>query len=187
MAAFVTLATAVSAQHAARPTAQKGTRIQGRIVRMQGPDRFVVRTTDKREVILHSNAQTKFLLNSRAARFSDLREGVDIDAIFDVNGDLNVVSSVIITPAGVVEQVPPDVTVIEGTIVRIQEPDNIVVRTSRGEEVILVTDARTSFTLNERAGRLVDFRPGMAVRAQFDVRDRKNIVRSVTSMPRRIR
>src|SRR5207247_780462 len=57
------------------PAAQKGTKVHGQIVRVQSPDRFVIRTADKREVILQTNKQTSFLLNKRAARFADLREG----------------------------------------------------------------------------------------------------------------
>jgi hypothetical protein len=177
---------ASSAQQRARQS-QKGTRIHGHIVRVQGPNQFVVRTADKREVILHTNDQTRFLLNNRAVRFADLRDGAEINAVFDVVEDRNLTNSVIITSSGAVEQVPVDVTEVEGTIVEVKEPDRLVVRTSRGEEVILVTDVRTTFALNDRAVRLADFRPGMAIRAKFDVKNRKNVVRSVVNMPKRPR
>jgi hypothetical protein len=166
---------------------QKGTKIQGHVVRVQGTDRFVVRTADKREVILHVNPQTRFLLNERMARFEDLREGVPITAMFDVMDDRNLASSVIISPGEAVEEVPA-AEVVEGTIVRVIEPDNqIIIRTARGKEVVLVAGPKATFTLDERTVRLADFRPGTAVRVQFDVRNQKNMVRSVVGTARRVR
>src|SRR5262249_31388372 len=59
--AFATLAAVALAQGPGE--LQKGTKMQGHIVRIQGPDQVVVRTVDKREVIVHTSPQTKFLLN----------------------------------------------------------------------------------------------------------------------------
>jgi hypothetical protein len=165
----------------------KGTRIQGRVIRMQGPDRFVVRTADKREVLLQTNADTRFLLNNRAARFADIREGVTVDGTFDLVGGQNVINSVTITPAEGGQDVAEG-TLIEGTVVRVLEPDNqLVVRTANGQEVIVFADDRTTFTFDDRPGRLVHFQPGTLVRAHVDVRDRKHFARSVVTMPKRPR
>jgi hypothetical protein len=180
--AFAAFTFAAWAQRPAAP-AQKGTRIQGHVVRVQGSDRIVVRTADKREVILHTNPQTRFLLNERVARFADLREGVEINALFDVMGERNLASAVTIIPAAT-----PAADIVEGTIVRVIEPDNqIVVRTAAGKEVILLADERTKLTMDDRSVRLADFRPGTAVRVHFDVRNQKNMARSVMTMPKRPR
>jgi hypothetical protein len=186
VAAIVCVAFTVPALGQRRPApAPKGTKIQGHIVRVQGTDRFVIRTADKREVILHVNPQTRFLLNERAARFEDLREGAEINAVFDVVEDRNLVSSVIITPGGAVEAVPA-AEIVEGTVLRVIEPDNqIVIRTARGKEMILVAGPKTTFTLDDRTVRLTDFRPGMAVKVNFDVKGQRNMMRSVVNMPRR--
>jgi hypothetical protein len=142
-----------------------------------------VRTVDKREVILHINERTKFLLNERAVRFADLREGAEIDALFDQVEDRNVASSVTIAGA----KVPP-AKIIEGTVVRVLEDENlIIIRTAAREEVELVIDERTTLTIDERAARLAHFRPGTTVKVNFDVRQRKNIARSVVAMPKRPR
>ena len=180
--ALVTEADAAEPQHAARQ-APRGRRIQGRVVRLQGQDRVVVRTADKREVILHTNTQTKFLRNNRAVRFADVREGAEIDALFEVTGDQNLASSVTISSA---EAQAADV--VEGTVVRVVEADNqIIVRTASDKEVIVVVDERTKFTFNDRSARLIDFRSGTPVRVQFDVSNQKNMARSVVAMPKRSR
>jgi hypothetical protein len=163
---------------------RKATKIQGHIVRVQGPDQFVVRTTDKREVILHTNSQTRFLLNNRAVRFADLREGAEIAAEFEPMGERKFVGLVTITPAGAVEEVPA-AELVEGTVIRVLEADNqLVVRTARGQEMVLFAGPRTTFTLDERAARLADFRPGTPVRVNFHVIDNKNMMRSVVAMPK---
>jgi hypothetical protein len=176
------LAPIMAQAHAAQ--VRKTTVIRGHIVRLHGADRFVVRTPDRREVILHVNPQTRFLLNNRAARLEDLREGARIAADFDIVEDRHVARAVTINPAEVVEPVPAE-TVVEGTIVRVMEPENqFVVRTAAGKEVILAAQPRATFTFDDRSARLVDLRPGMAVRAHFDVRERRNIVRSVVTVRR---
>jgi len=181
VAAALALATLTAQCGAAQ--ARKGTRIRGRVVRVRGSDQFVVRTADNREVILHANPRTKFLLENRAARFTDLREGVEIDALYDVAGEQNLTSAVTIVPAaGAVPEV------VEGTIVRVVERDNqLVVRTAAGKEVIVFADPRTTFTVNDRAARLVDFRPGTAVRVKVHMKDRKAFARSVVTVPKRPR
>ena len=92
---------------------QKGTKIQGQIVRVQGPDRFVVRTADKREVILLTNPQTRFLVNDRVVRFTDLREGAEVTTVYDVTGDQNFANSVTIVPAAEPAAVPAAETAAE--------------------------------------------------------------------------
>src|SRR5207244_2973144 len=101
-----------------------------------------VRTTDKKEVILRTNPRTKFLIENRAARFTDLREGVEIDAVYDVAEEQNFTSSVTIGATAA----PAEEDVVEGTVVRVIEPDNqLVIRTVKGKEVIVFTETRTKF------------------------------------------
>jgi hypothetical protein len=178
--AAVAFAVITASAWAQRPAAAppSGTRIQGRVVRVEGSDRFVVRTADKREVILHANPRTRFLLNERAARFADLREGVEIDAMFDAIEDQNLASSVTIGPANV----------LEGTVVRVLEEDDVLVlRTADREEVRVALDERTRFMINDRRARLAQFRPGTAVQVNFDVRERTKVARSVVATPKRAR
>src|SRR5262249_32479952 len=148
---------------AQRPAAPpKGTRVKGQVVRVQGPNQFVIRTADRKEVILLTDPRTRFLMNERVVRFTDLRERAEVDILFDEREGRNFASSVTIAAA---DEEPAEI--LEGTVVRVIEPEHqIIVRTVTGKEVILVTHDRTSFTLNDRTAKLVDFRPGTAVKAR---------------------
>jgi hypothetical protein len=187
LAAAVALIALVGQAPAQRPVA-RATRIDGRVVRVVGPDRFVVRGADNREVILHAGPKTRFLMNNRAARFADLREGVRVVGDFDVVEGRNLISAVTLTPAAVVEEAPPRETVLEGTIVRVLEPDNqFIVLTPAGREVTVFAQPRTTFMLDNRAVRLADLRRGANVRVQFDLRNQRHFARTVVVAPRRPR
>jgi len=159
----------------------KGTRIQGHVVRVQGPNQFVVRTSDNREVILHTHPKTTFLFNERTVRFTDLREKAPVVVLYDETEGRYLASSVTIDDAE-----EPATEVVEGEVIRVIEPQNqLIVRTVSGKEVILVAHERTTFTLNARSARLVDFRPGTTVKVRFNVKDRKNMAHSIVSKPKR--
>src|SRR5262245_37503036 len=84
----------------------KGTRIQGRVVRVQAPNQFLVRMAQNKEVVLYVNPQTRYLLNQRAAQFADLRAGAVVTALYEATDGRNVVSSVTFVEAA---PVPPAV------------------------------------------------------------------------------
>src|SRR4051794_27655392 len=81
VAAVVAFTAPAWAQRPAAPP--KGTRVKGHVVRVQGQNQFVIRTADKREVILHTDPRTRFLINERVVRFTDLREKAEVDILFD--------------------------------------------------------------------------------------------------------
>ena len=87
------------AQAQAQPAApaQPGTaarQIQGQIIRT-APDQFVVRTRDNKEVVVYTNPQTRYLLNSRPVQFSDLRVGANINAGYVLEGNRYIASNVV--------------------------------------------------------------------------------------------
>jgi hypothetical protein len=160
---------------------KKATTIRGRVVKVQGTDRFVVRTTDNREVILRTRTATKFLRNNRPIRFADVRVGSDVAVLVDEVGDDIFATSVTIGEA----IAPDDATLLEGTIVRVDDVGNrVIVRTPARKEVILFTEKDTVFTLDNRAVRLVELRPGMAVKAKYKLKDKKHMAHSIVVTPR---
>jgi hypothetical protein len=148
---------------------------------MEAPDRFVVRTQDNKDVILATNPRTRFVIDGKAARFADLRVGAEVNVVFLVQEDLNVVETVTVGAIGAIDTDPADVTFVEGTVVRVVGQDQIVVRDRANKEVIVFVNPQTRFLLDERPARFTDFRQGASVRIDFDVRDRRNWARSVTS------
>jgi len=261
-----TLAQSVAGQ------AGRGTRLRGRVVRVQAPNQFVVRTADNRDLVLFTNPQTKYIHPTRAVGFANLRQGVEVDAVYDLAGRQNVVSAltlvdaaattitpaappapaapaggggsqlvgrvtkahsdpnhlvlttpdnkeavlyldnrefsvryevrdgkkviVALTTAGAAALPPPapagettvqssEPAVLQGTVVRLVGNDQIVVRTAAGEEVTVYGQPVTTYTVDNRAARFADFQPGMEIRVNYDLRDRRHFARSVLGFPRR--
>jgi hypothetical protein len=77
----------------------------------------------------------------------------------------------------------PSGDVVSGTVVRVLD-DQVIVRTADGKEVTLATNAQTTVTADGRRGRLADLKAGTPVRVSFDVRNGRNMARSVTATPR---
>ena len=166
----------------AKKPSTKPTTVRGRVVKVHGTDRFVVRTSDNREVILRTRTATKFLRNKQAVRFADLRAGIPVTVLVDEDGKDLFATSVTLDEV-VAEE---DATTLEGTIVRVRETENeIVVRTSAGKEVILVTNKAAKITLNNRTVRLTALQPGMAIKANFAVKNKKNMAHSIVVTPKR--
>jgi len=154
-------------------------RVKGKVTKVEGSDRFVVRTRDNQDVILVANPQTRYTINGRAARFADVRVGTDIDVGYVVREDLNVVNTVVV---GDLDVVPADATLVEGVIVRVVGEDQIVVRDRADKELIVFVNPQTKFLIDERPARIVDFRQGADVRINVDVRDQRTWARTVTGV-----
>ena len=94
--------------------------------------------------------------NSNDGQINLLGGVMVIEGTFDVLNGQNAIRSVAIAaPAEVIQEVPAG-PLMEGTVVRVVEPDNqLIVRTPTGEEVALNTDERTTVILDNRPGRLV--------------------------------
>jgi hypothetical protein len=152
-------------------------RVRGKITKVEGTDRIVVRTQDNKDVILVANPQTRFTINGKAGRFADLRVGNEIDVAYLVQDNVNVVNTVLV---GDLE--PVDATFVEGTVVRVVGEDQIVVRDRADKEVIVFVNPQTRFLIDERPVRLVDFRQGANVRINVDTRDNRTWARTVTSV-----
>ena len=156
---------------------------------MAGTDQFIVRTPDNREVTFYTSPDTRYLLKDRPARYSDLRVGSDIDAVYTVQGDRYIVNSVTAGPEVTAEPAAPappaEGTVVEGRVVRVLGEDQVVVRTADGREVIVYVTPQTAYSLGDQAGRFTDLRPGTEIRVDYDVRDRRNTARAIRGALRR--
>jgi hypothetical protein len=76
--------------------------------------------------------------------------------------------------------VRPSARLLEGTIARVRNLDDLmVVRTPSGKEVLLDFASRADLTINNKPALLKQSRPGMPVQVQFEVRDGKNMAQSV--------
>jgi len=160
-----------------------GTSVRGKVVRVEGQDRIVVQTTDNKEIILMSSPTTRYVIDGRDGRFTDLRNGVNVRATYTTEGNRYLVSSVQVGDA--TDAVPgtaaaaADGTTLQGKVVRVEGQDRIIVKTSDNKEVILMSNPNTRYVIDGRTGRFTDLRTGVNVRAIYNMDGNRYIVSSV--------
>src|SRR5262245_24257508 len=171
----------VSAQE--RP-AQDTVTVRGRIIKLEGTDRFIIRTSDNKEVTLYASPQTRYTIEGKAGRYTDLRVGTELNAVYVPRNERFVVNTV--TVGAVLDTQPPQkappdqATTIRGKILKIQGQDQIVVRTSTGKEQTLFVGPSARFVISGKAGRFVDLRPGAEVTIIYTERENRFWIETVT-------
>jgi trehalose utilization protein len=74
-------------------------------------------------------------------------------------------------------------TAVQGTVYKVAGENQFIIRTPDGEEVTLYAQPQTTYRFGNVTARFADLRPGMEIRATYDTRDRRNMVRSVVNVP----
>src|SRR5438128_431019 len=115
LALVLTIAVVPALAQQKKGQAKTDIKVRGKITKVEGTDRVVVRTKENKDVILVTNPQTRFTINGKAGRFADLRVGTEIDVVYLVRDDVNVVNTVLV---GELDTAAADATLVEGTIVR---------------------------------------------------------------------
>jgi len=155
--------------------AAAGTTLQGKVVRVEGQDRIIVKTSDNKEVILMSNPNTRYVIDGRTGRFTDLRKGVNVRATYNIDGTRYIVSSVQVgdAPAVVTQPQPGGINEkFRGRIVRVDAATNqIVAKSQDGNEVTLYVQKNGRFLRNGQAITLVNLQVGTVIEAQYLERD----------------
>jgi len=173
-------------------TAAASATVQGKVIRVDGQDRVIVQTDGNKEVVLFANPTTRYTINGRVGRFSDLRLGTNVRADYIVEGNRYVVNSFQVgdAPAAVVTEpggnnlgTPPGGaavagTTVQGRVVRMDGQDRIVVLTNDNKEVVLIANPTTRYTVNGKVGRFSDLRVGTSVRADYIVEGNRYVVNS---------
>jgi translation initiation factor IF-1 len=160
------------------------TSLRGKVVRVEGQDRIVLQTNDNREIILLANPNTRYVIDGRAGRLTDLRAGVIVSADYTLDSGRYMVSAVQVgapavpaQPGGVLPPVAE--TTLRGTVVRVEGQDRVVVKTSDNREIILISNPNTSYIVDGKAGRFTDLRTGATVSAAYTVNDGRYMVSSI--------
>lgn len=189
--ACVLLALPAHGQDAKRPAVgvDAGTTIQGRIVRLQGPDRFIVQTREGKEVTLYAAKDARFRMNDRAIRYSDLRVGANVQAAYTRQGDRFVVDTVTVREAAAApDREVPDRKVdvearersVQGQITAVRAPDHITVRSKEDGEMSFQATPTTRIQVNGKEARFTDLRIGMNISATLTVQDGRLLASSIT-------
>lgn len=167
--------------------------MQGKVLRTAN-DQVVVRTNDNKEVTLYTNPQTRYLFNNQAGRFSDLRVGSDITAVYNVQDNRYIANSftwgavgatTTTQPAPAVVQPAGQPVIVEGTVLRVVGKDQVVLRTADNKEVTVYVAPQTTYVINEQPAQFTDYTVGTPVRVEYDVRDNRWIARRFFGRPRR--
>jgi translation initiation factor IF-1 len=166
--------------------AATGATVRGKILRVEGQDRIIVQTTDNKEIILNSSPTTRYVIDGRAGRFTDLRTGVTVSATYTTQDNRYIVSSFQVGDAPNAVTVPgtPAVgtpaigTTVQGKVVRVEGQDRVILQTTDNKEIILVSNPTTRYVINGKAGRFTDLRTGVNLRATYVMEGDRYIVNS---------
>jgi len=159
------------------------TTVRGKIVRVEGQDRIIVQSNDNKEFILMSTPATRYVIEGRNGRFADLRNGANVQAVYNVQDNRYVVSSVQVGDAPAAATAPGGINErkFRGRIVKINEANNqIVAKTQDGNEVTLFVQKNGRFLRNGQAVKLTELQVGNVIETQYLERDGHWWVEEVT-------
>jgi len=74
------------------------TLIEGEIVRVVAQDQVIVRTAERKEVIVFVDPRTTFLLENRTAKFADLRVGANVHANVHIRDGRHMARQIVVPP-----------------------------------------------------------------------------------------
>jgi len=160
----------------------QGTMVRGKIVRVQGQDQVVVRTSTGKEFTLYMAPKGRIVINGKVAQFTELRPNTEVAVIYTERDNRMWIETVTVGQAADTE--PVEGTTVTGTVLRVVGDDQVVVRTADNKEVIVYVAPQTKYIVNEQPARFTDFRTGSDVRILYDVRDRRNTARSIIGIRR---
>jgi len=182
---FACVAFPVLAQQTPREARREGRQaareLRGKIVRT-ADDRVVIRTPEDKEVILYTSPKTRYLQGEKVIKFTELRPGTTITTSYVTEGDRYIADSFNLAAA---DEPVAEGTVVEGTVVRVIGQDQVVLRTPQNKEFIVYVSPKTTYTFENRSAAFTDIRTGAPLKVTYDVRDRRNMARTIISTPRR--
>jgi len=159
-------------------------RVQGRIDNL-GTDHFSVQNGNNPKMTFAVHPQTKFVVNNKTARYTDLKVGEMVTVVYSQDGNRNLANEVIVGAMTAQSNQNIQGTLVEGQVVRVVNKDQVVVRTANGKEVILYTSPQTVYQFNNQPGQFTDLQPGMAISGYYDVRDQRFMARRLFNRPNR--
>jgi len=160
---------AVQVQTQTQVQTPAGTAVQGKIVSI-GDNQVMVRTNDNKDVTLYMTPQTRYTINNKAARFSDLRVGSVINTTYTPQGTRYMVNSLAVGPPAPAAVPAPATqpTIVEGTVVKVVGNNQVIVKTPDNKEVVIYVNPQTQYLVKEQPVQFSTFTPGYPVRVEYD-------------------
>lgn len=162
--AFASLALVLQAsgQPVEKQPAQKSTIVEGKIIRVEGKDQVVLRTTQDKEVTVYASPQTVYQINEKGGTFTDLKPDANVAVWYDVRDNRWNATRVVA------------LTQVEGEVVRVVGKDQVIVRTPQSKEVTVYVQPHTVYQLTPQGGgAFTDLRPGSSVNIYYNVQDQQ--------------
>jgi hypothetical protein len=163
------------------------TTLRGQVVRVEGQDRVIIRTTDNRDLTLIASPTTTYVIDGKTARFGDLRNGVNLSAVYTLNNNQYMVSSIQVgnAPNQPAQPGAAQVNINErrfrGKIVSVNAATNqIVAKSEDGAQLTLMVQKNGRFLRNGQALRFADLQIGTLIETQYVERDGYMWVEEVT-------
>ncbi|HLW68077.1 MAG TPA: hypothetical protein VKS79_22355 [Gemmataceae bacterium] len=120
----------------AQPNVQaQGAMIEGQVVKVVGQDQVMVRTSDGKEVLVHVNPQTKYMLTAQGGAFTDLKPNAFIGVQYTPQNQLNMATQIV------------GLQQVQGQVVRVVGKDQLVIKTADGKEVTVYVSPETIYQL----------------------------------------
>jgi hypothetical protein len=150
------------------PVGVKSVAVKGRFVRVEGNDRFIIRSTDNKDVILWTTPTTRYVVNGKVVRLADLTPGADLNATYVTRENRYYVDAV---QVGDVAAAPADsATVFRGRVTA-KTAETIIVKNQTGKEMVFKVNNQATFKQGTKAVALNDIKVGATVEVRFVERD----------------
>jgi len=149
------------------PTA-KPLSMRARLVRIDGDNRYIVRTQDNKEITFVVAPGTRYVVNGKAVRLADLKPGADLTTTYTVLNNQQTASVVSVGDAD------PD-TVFRGRVTA-KTAETITVKAQTGAEKAFNMNAQSRFTQRDKAITANEVKVGAVVEVRFVVRASQPIV-----------
>jgi len=137
--------------------------VRARFVRVEGENRFIVRTQENKEITFFTAPGTRYVVNGKAVRLADLKPGADLTTTYIINNNQQMANVVTVGEAS------PD-TVFRG-LVTAKTAETITVKAQTGKEMAFNVNAQSRYTLRDKAITINDIKVGAVVEVRFVDRD----------------
>jgi len=156
-------------------------KVKGKWVKTSGTDQFVVLTGKDKQVTYYTTPTTRYIIDTKPVKVTDFKEGSDVTVVYVADGDRYVVKHVYVGD----EVKEEEATFYEGKVVKVVGENQVVIQTADNKEVIVFVDPKTTYTFNEKQAVYTDIKPGMDIRVDYQLREKRPYARSIRSVIRR--
>lgn len=144
--------------------AAKPLSVRARFVRLDGENRFIVRTQENKEVTFFVAPGTRYVVNGKAVRLADLKPGADLTTTYTLNNNQQIANVVTVGEAS------PDNTAFRG-VVTAKTAETITVKAQTGKEMAFNVNAKSRYLLRDKAVTINDIKIGAVVEVRYVDRD----------------